>query len=224
MIKYLLISLIFITILFNYAFAQIITVTQRGTRIISVKVPGKFLDTTLSVKNLAVRVDSTEGEIQNTIDLKNKIVKGTFRNVFPPLRGRLFITSGFGERFNPILQSETLHAGIDLRANYEIVNAIADGIIVREDYDTRAGNYIVIQHRNGIESIYCHLSKFFRKQGDFVFAGDNIAISGATGEVTAPHLHFAIKEDGKFIDPEPLLKEIVGYNKMKARLPNVMLY
>ena len=79
-----------------------------------------------------------------------------------------------------------------------MVSSIANGIISVEGYDSRAGNYIVIQHGSGIESIYCHLRKFFRKPGDLVFAGDSIAISGATGEVTAPHLHFAIKKDGKF--------------------------
>ena len=118
----------------------------------------------------------------------------------------------FGERFHPILQTEILHAGIDLRANYEVVHSIASGIISEEGYDTRAGNYIVIQHGNGIESIYCHLSKFFLRSGDLVFAGNSIAMSGATGAVNGPHLHFAIKENGKFIDPESLLKAIVGYN------------
>ena len=211
MIKYLLITLIFRFILFNDAFGQIITVTQRGTRIISVKVPDKFSESTLALKEFAPNENSNKTKIQNKIDSKNKTVEEAFRNVSSPLNNRLFVTSDFGERYHPILQSETLHAGIDLRANYEIVNAIADGIIVREDYDTRSGNYIIIQHRNGIESIYCHLSKFFRKAGDLVFAGDSIAISGATGEVTAPHLHFAIKEDGKFIDPEPLLKAILEY-------------
>ena len=212
MIKYLLISLIFTTILFNYAFAQIITVTQRGTRIISVEFPDKIPDTTLALQNLTVKEDSIRIKFQTEIDLKNKIVERIFGSVFPPLKGRLFITSGFGERFHPILQNETLHTGIDLRANYEVVSSIANGIISVEGYDTRAGNYIVIQHGNGIESIYCHLSKFFRKPGDLVFAGDSIAISGATGEVTAPHLHFAIKKDGKFIDPEPLLKAILNTN------------
>ena len=124
----------------NYCSAQFITITQRGTRVVYSEVPDKFSDPTLAVKDLVVKVDSTESEIQNTIDLKNKIVEGTFGTVFPPPSSRLFVTSGFGERFHPILQSETLHAGIDLRASYEIVMAIATGIIVREDCDARSGN------------------------------------------------------------------------------------
>jgi murein DD-endopeptidase MepM/ murein hydrolase activator NlpD len=211
MIKHLLIILILQVFLFKYASGQIITITQRGIRVISVKVPAKFSDSTLALKELAPKDDSIQTKIQNEIDLTNKTVGRTFTNVSAPLNSALFVTSDFGERFHPILQRETLHAGLDLRANFEIVNAISDGIIVKEDYDTRSGNYIVIQHGNGIESIYCHLSKFLCRPGDLIFAGDRIAVSGATGAATAPHLHFAIKENGKFIDPLPLLKAIVGY-------------
>ena len=210
MIKYLLLLLIFNVSLFNYCTGQLITITQRGTQVVSAEVQDKFSDTILAVKDLPIKEDSSGKKFQNEIDL-NKTVEEIFGNVSEPLNSRLFITSDFGERFHPISQSETFHEGIDLRANYEIVMAIADGIIVREDYDARSGKYIVIQHVNEIESIYCHLSKFFRNIGDLVFAGDRIAISGATGEVTAPHLHFAIKEDGKFIDPEPLLRAINSF-------------
>jgi murein DD-endopeptidase MepM/ murein hydrolase activator NlpD len=63
--------------------------------------------------------------------------------------------------------------------------------------------------------IYCHPSKYLSKPGDFVSAGDYIVISGASGAATAPHLHFAIKENGKFIDPLRLLKAIVRYNKIR---------
>jgi murein DD-endopeptidase MepM/ murein hydrolase activator NlpD len=212
MIKYLLIILILQVFLFKYASGQIITITQRGIRVISIKVSAKFPDSTLALKELAPKDDSIQTKIQNEIDLTNKTVGRTFRNVSAPLNSALFVTSDFGERFHPILQRETLHAGIDLRANFEIVNAIANGIIVKEDYDTRSGNYIVIQHGNGIESIYCHLSKFLCRPGDLIFAGDRIAVSGATGAATAPHLHFAIKENGKFIDPIPLLRAIGKYN------------
>ena len=206
MIKYLLILLIQQVILFNHVSGQLITIRQSGTRIVSAEVQDNFSDSTIVWKE-----DSTEIKIKNRIELKNKIAEEVYGNVSAPLNSRLFVTSDFGERFHPILQSKTLHKGIDLRANFEIVYSIANGIIVKGDYDTRAGNYIVIQHGNGIESIYCHLSKFFLKPGDLVLAGDRIAISGATGEVTAPHLHFAIKVDGKFIDPIPLLKAIIEY-------------
>lgn len=101
---------------------------------------------------------------------------------------------------------------MDLRANYNTVLSIACGIILKEGYNFRAGNFMVIQHGNGIESIYCHLNNFLLNQGDWVLAGSRIAISGATGAVTGPHLHFALKVNEKFADPVPLLKTIEQFN------------
>jgi len=80
------------------------------------------------------------------------------------------VTSGFGERYHPVYHKEIFHDRIDLKADYKIVKTIANGIIAKEGYDKRAGNYIVVQHGNGIESIYCHLSKFLFNPGDLVFA------------------------------------------------------
>jgi murein DD-endopeptidase MepM/ murein hydrolase activator NlpD len=89
--------------------------------------------------------------------------------------------------------------------------ASADGFIVREDHDWRAGNYVGIRYTNGIESMSCDLSKFLLRCNDLVFASDRITIIGATGTTSGLHLRFAIKVNRKFIDPESLLKEIVGY-------------
>ncbi|HEY5369734.1 MAG TPA: M23 family metallopeptidase [Hanamia sp.] len=216
MLKYLITILIFITnIKTNVAFSQIITISPTGRKIISPMKPDK----TIIVAGLLVTpIDSSQLIGTQNDDNYNKQLDLTPTEIVsPPLNEKLYVTSDFGERFHPILHNETLHAGIDLRADYEMVNTIANGIIVKEDYDARAGNYIVIQHGNGIESIYCHLSKFLFNPGDLVFGGDGIAISGASGAVTAPHLHFAIKENGKFIDPLPLLRAIAEYDRKILR-------
>lgn len=210
MVKYLITILIFITnIKTNVAFSQIITISPTARKIISPMKPDKPI---IVAGLLVTPIDSSQLiGLQNDVDFDKQLDLTPTEIVSPPLNGKLYVTSDFGERFHPILHNETLHAGIDLRADYEIVNAIANGIIIREGYDTRAGNYIVIQHGNGIESIYCHLSKFLFKPGDLVFGGDGIAISGVSGAATAPHLHFAIKVNGKFTDPLPLLRAIVRY-------------
>jgi len=209
--KYLLSILILLFTVKSKMYSQIITVPQRGRKIISIQKP---------VKDLAIIADPfAKNESEPIINPGSKIdfdgqleVK---QRVFlsSPLEGKLYVTSYYGERYHPVFHKEIVHAGIDLRAGYEMVNSIAKGIVVKEGYDLRAGNYVVIGHGNGIESIYCHLSKFLLKTGDWVFAGDGIAISGATGAVTAPHLHFAVKENGKFIDPLSLLKAVVQFNK-----------
>lgn len=131
------------------------------------------------------------------------------------MRKRLYVTSYFGARYNPVLHKEAFHTGIDLRANYDTVLSIADGIILKESYNVRAGNFMIIDHGNGVESIYCHLNNFLLNQGDWILAGSCIAISGATGAVTGPHLHFALKVNEKFADPVPLLKLIEQFNREK---------
>lgn len=129
-----------------------------------------------------------------------------------PLLTRLFVTSDFGRRYHPVFQKSNFHTGIDLRANYDTVYSIASGFISKEGYNDRAGNFLVIQHGNGIESIYCHLSSFLMRTGEQVSSGTKVAISGASGAVTGPHLHFAMKVNGKFTDPVPILKAIEDSN------------
>lgn len=212
MVKYLLIILILLFNIKSKVSSQIIiTISQSGRKIISNRKPIK--DTIV----IAARIAKNEREPlirpQNKIDFDSQPEVKQREFLAPPLTGKLYVTSYFGERYHPVLHKQTVHVGIDLRADYEIVNTIANGIIVKEDYDTRAGNYVVIGHGNGIESIYCHLSTFLLKPGDLVFAGDGIAVSGATGTVTAPHLHFAIRENGRFLDPVRLLMAIIECNK-----------
>ncbi|MDD5776603.1 MAG: M23 family metallopeptidase, partial [Treponema sp.] len=67
-------------------------------------------------------------------------------------------------------------------------------------------NYIIIRHTNQMTSVYAHLSKIFIKQGENVSLGQKIALSGKTGRVTGPHLHFEIRLDGKASNPLEKLK------------------
>ena len=213
MTKLLFIILILLTISkINIVSGQIILISEAGRKIRYKMGPSNDItgnsNSKDQVENVLYTPSGNNAEFNPQTCLKPSMM------VCLPLSGKLHLTSDFGERFHPILKRESLHTGIDLRADYEIVHAIASGIIEREGYDARAGNFIVIEHGIGIESIYCHLSKFLHEPGDIVFAGDEIAVSGTTGEATGPHLHFAIKENGKFIDPVPLLQAIVRYNKI----------
>ena len=63
------------------------------------------------------------------------------------------------------------------------------------------GNYIIIDHGNGIETAYGHCSKLLAEKGESVRRGDKIALVGSTGNSTGPHLHFEIKINGEFVDP-----------------------
>ena len=75
------------------------------------------------------------------------------------------------------------------------VRAAATGIVIiaKNGYNGGYGNYIVIQHANSTQTVYAHLSKLFDTEGDTVTQGQIIALSGATGRVTGPHLHFEVR-------------------------------
>lgn len=117
------------------------------------------------------------------------------------------LVSGFGMRKDPVLNVEKRHTGVDF--NVEIgaeVMATADG---RVDFvgnqETGYGKYIVIKHGDEFETWYAHLSEMMVKQGDEVKAGQVIGKSGNTGKSNVPHLHYAIKKSGEFVDPLPYM-------------------
>ncbi len=116
-----------------------------------------------------------------------------------PLRKNV-ITSGYGWRYHPVLHRYKMHYGIDLRARFEPVYAMCNGIVSFAGYGKREGNYINVVNGK-MEIIYAHLSQILVKIGDNVESGQNIAYSGASGMVTGPHLHVGIKLLGSYVDP-----------------------
>lgn len=109
-----------------------------------------------------------------------------------------YMTSNFGRR-----GSRRYHYGVDLKARIgDTIYAAFDGKIRVKDYERGGyGNYIVIRHVNGLETIYGHLSKFLVKENDFVKSGQPIALAGNTGRSTGPHLHFETRFLGRPINP-----------------------
>ncbi|WP_312752193.1 M23 family metallopeptidase [Epilithonimonas hominis] len=138
--------------------------------------------------------------------------------VFMPLK-RMLITSNYGNRFHPVDRVNKFHAGIDLRANSDYVYAVLDGIVSEADYSGGAGNYIKVRHKD-FETVYMHLTRSFYSEGDLIYAGDIIALSGNTGKSTAPHLHFAVKENGRYINPIQFLNDLIQTNNALADYNN----
>lgn len=96
------------------------------------------------------------------------------------------------------------------------VFAVSDGTVVRANFLSGSGNNIKLQHPDGSFSYYLHLSKFKVKVGQVVKQGDNIALSGNTGNSTGPHLHFSLaNSQGVLVDPETMYGKsfTVSYNK-----------
>ena len=130
---------------------------------------------------------------------------------------RITVTSPYGTRIHPIFGTAKMHNGIDLKANYEDVHAVLDGIITESGWDSKGGgNYIKIKHFNRFETSYLHLSEIFYKVGKKVRAGFIIGKSGNTGNSTGPHLHFAVKEFGQSINPYHFLNDLNKANNLIA--------
>jgi murein DD-endopeptidase MepM/ murein hydrolase activator NlpD len=114
------------------------------------------------------------------------------------------VTSGFGSRFHPVLRYVKDHNGVDYGAPVGTpVWAVADGTVVKAAHDAAAGKHVCLRHPNGMETCYLHLSRFGPgvRQGARVAQKQVIAFTGNTGRTTGPHLHFALKRGGAFVNP-----------------------
>ncbi|XOB63423.1 M23 family metallopeptidase [Campylobacterota bacterium DY0563] len=157
---------------------------------------------TLSKKNKG-RVDK---EYKEAMSIYNKVSPNLYLNgkFIYPIDSN--ITSNFGTKrvYNGSLKS--YHSGTDFKAKIGTkIKAVNDGIVVLSKHRFYAGNSIVIDHGQGIYSCYYHLSKLKFKKGQKVKKGDIIGLSGDTGRVTGPHLHFAFRIHGIQVDPLQLI-------------------
>ena len=114
------------------------------------------------------------------------------------------ITSGFGMRFHPILGYTRMHKGIDFGVPIGTpVMAAGGGVIEEAGRKGGYGNFVLINHGNGYETAYGHLSRFAPgiHPGSRVRQGQIVALSGSTGESTGPHLHYEIRIHKQQVNP-----------------------
>lgn len=149
--------------------------------------------------------------------------------VIKPVQGMLI--SGFGMRAHPIYKMRRMHEGVDFKADRgEPVYATGDGTVRFSARQSGYGNFIRIDHGDGIESAYAHLSKFAEgiRAGKKVKRGDLIGYAGNTGLSEGPHLHYEIRIDGQPIDPLDYLaidvnpEEYREFLRIAASNPNSM--
>ncbi len=124
---------------------------------------------------------------------------GVFANPCPGAR----LTSSFGYRTAPTAGASTYHKGIDMGTGaYHIPTyAASAGIVTYAGASGAAGNLVTIDHGNGLVTKYMHHDKVYVKPGDRVEKGQQIGLSGTTGNSTGNHLHFQVEKDGVAIDP-----------------------
>lgn len=115
------------------------------------------------------------------------------------------ISSGFGNR------GGEFHRGLDLAASQgEPIHAAKAGTVLKAEYHFSWGNYVVIQHEDGMTTLYAHQQQYVVKAGDTVSQGQTIGYVGTTGNSTGPHLHLEVNRDSSLlqdhlVDPQPIL-------------------
>lgn len=95
-----------------------------------------------------------------------------------------------------------LHSGIDIPADQgAVILAAADGTVTETGFDAARGNYLVLDHGDGLTTLYAHCRNVDVKEGDTVKVGEMVATVGSTGMSTGPHLHFEVRQDGEAQNP-----------------------
>lgn len=112
------------------------------------------------------------------------------------------ISDDYGYRTHPILGIQKFHSGVDMAApSGSSILAAADGTVVAATYNATMGNYVMIDHGNGLYTIYMHASALYVSSGQSVSAGSTIAAVGSTGRSTGAHLHFSVRQNGNYVSP-----------------------
>lgn len=126
---------------------------------------------------------------------------GEQRNgLIAPVPGR--ITSGFGMRRHPILGYRRMHSGIDFSARHgTTIVAVTDGRVSGAGRMGGCGNAVRLDHGNGLQTRYCHMSRLAVSNGQQVRRGQVIGYVGSTGLSTGPHLHYEMYRSGRAVDP-----------------------
>ncbi len=137
----------------------------------------------------------TRGDYLLGQNLNNMELRQTY--LFSPLNGYV------SQRFDP----KNEHFGIDVVSKKdEPVKCIADGTVIFASWTQDAGNVIAVQHKENLISLYKHNSALTKEVGNFIRAGEILAIIGNTGELTnGPHLHFELWYNGSAVNPEDFI-------------------
>ena len=149
----------------------------------------ELIETSRQIEQLIKRIQSGE-----------KNIGGSTGTMTWPAEGE--ITSPFGWRVHPIFGTQRLHTGIDIGADYgDAIRAADGGVVIHADWMGGYGNAVIIDHGNGISTLYAHNSQLLVDEGQTVAKGQTVARCGSTGYSTGPHLHFEVRQNGSPVNP-----------------------
>jgi murein DD-endopeptidase MepM/ murein hydrolase activator NlpD len=173
---------------------------QRYPRVL-LKVPGRYTAPSPDDQREIEEDKATKAEAFKTLSADREW-SGSFA---APVSAEISDLFGVQRVFNGSVQST--HQGLDFRVpGGTSVAAVNRGRVILARALFFEGNCVVIDHGQGLLTLYLHLSKFLVKEGDDVDKGQPIGLSGGTGRATGPHLHLAVRWQGVYLDPQTLLK------------------
>jgi murein DD-endopeptidase MepM/ murein hydrolase activator NlpD len=113
-----------------------------------------------------------------------------------------YLIRGYGVKSDPFTGEQKLHSGLDIsnRVGTPVV-VTADGVVLSTKYESGLGNKIIVDHGNGLQTVYGHLSQYKVKEGQRVRRGELIGLIGNTGYSTGPHLHYEVIRFGSTVNP-----------------------
>jgi murein DD-endopeptidase MepM/ murein hydrolase activator NlpD len=172
-------------------------VVGRGTyRTVTLRVADRFTAPGPATQARIEREQKLKADVFGRVSVI-RLWSGTFE---PPIPSTATDSFGVRRTFNGVQQS--VHQGSDYRAKVGTpISSMNSGrvVLVRELFFE--GGCIIVDHGQGLLTIYMHLSKFTVKEGDRVERGHQIGLTGATGRVTGPHLHVSVRWQGIYLDP-----------------------
>ena len=124
-----------------------------------------------------------------------------------PIKVKYRLSSRFGKRADPFTGVASNHTGIDLAcaSGTQIYSALS-GTVSYTGYSSVYGYYVIVNHYDGYQTLYAHMSKILAKKGQAVSQNTVLGLVGSTGYSTGPHLHFTVYKNGKLVDPLTLIK------------------
>ncbi|MEH1970659.1 murein hydrolase activator EnvC family protein [Nostoc sp.] len=151
-------------------------------------------------KNLEILIQQKVAEAQAKTNSRTSIIiRGTGVMAYP---SDASTSSPFGWRIHPILGYRRFHAGLDFAASYgSKIRAADSGRVIFAGWYGGYGRAVIIDHGNGMTTLYGHTSELYVSEGQAVERGQAIAAVGSTGFSTGPHLHFEVRRNGTPVDP-----------------------
>jgi murein DD-endopeptidase MepM/ murein hydrolase activator NlpD len=167
----------------------------------------------LSIGELGEQVDRVAKGVESRADyldvVESELLAAQVRQALLPQNTPVsegFVGSGFGSRLDPFSGQLVMHAGLDFAApSGTPILAAAGGVVSAADYHSAFGNMVVLDHGNGLQTLYAHASRLEVRQGEIVRKGQPIGRVGATGRATGPHLHFEVHDKGVPQNPSRFL-------------------